>query len=218
MIKAILFDLDNTLINRHRAFREMLEEKLPQILPRENKEVIKKMVEDILLFDENGDVERIESFGKWINKYHITEITAQEFSDYWSNTSGTVTYLYDDVIETLKQLKKDYFLAIVSNGNPVSQRRKLDNINLYEYFDYTLISGEIGIRKPDAGIFLYACNQLNVKPEECLYVGDNPKADMIGSRNAGMNSLYVDRFNKSIEGFDTIYQIKEIIDYLANKN
>lgn len=212
MIKAILFDLDNTLIDRQRAFKEMLYRTFSKYY--NDDKYIEVLVNDMLEFDKSGAVERIEAFTKLINKYQIKEFTAEELSLNWSKESGNVVYLFDDVLDTLKMLKNKYKLAIVTNGNYASQKRKLDNVNLYGLLDYCLISDEIGIRKPDPRIFKYACEKLNLKESECLYVGDSYSRDIVGALNAGLDAIYVSRNNQIHEDVKTIYQIKELADIL----
>lgn len=60
MIKAIIFDLDNTLIDRQRAFKEMLDRKFHQLF--EDETLIQEMIKDIIEWDNNGTVERIVVF------------------------------------------------------------------------------------------------------------------------------------------------------------
>ena len=210
MIKAILFDLDNTLIDRQRAFKEMLIRVFHNYYKDE--EYINLLVKDALLFDDNGKIERIDSFAKLINKYEIKEFTAKELSSNWSKESGITVYLFDDVLNTLKKLKEKYKLAVVTNGDYASQKRKLDNINIYDLLDYTLISSEINIRKPDPRIFKYACKQMNLQEKECIYVGDSYSRDIEGALNAGLNAIYVSRNNEIHDNVKTIYQIKELLD------
>ena len=184
MIKAIIFDLDNTLIDRQKAFKEMLERKFHAMF--DDEELIQKMINDILKWDNNGTVERIDVFKKWAEIYHITKISPEQLDKEWSNESGSVAFLFDDVRDTLKELKKKYKIAVLTNGNASSQRRKLNTINIYDLLDYSLVSSEYGVRKPDKKIFEYTAKQLDLKTEECSYVGDNYKIDILGSRNAGM--------------------------------
>lgn len=211
MIKAILFDLDNTLIDRQRAFREMLERTFHEYYTDEN--YIENLVKDTLIFDDGGRVERIDAFGKLIEKYNIKEFTAENFAKAWSKESGSTVYLFDDVVPTLQILKTKYKLAIVTNGDYDSQKRKLDNVNLYPYLDYTLISSEIGIRKPDVRIFKYACKQMGFKETECLYVGDSYSRDIVGALNAGLDAIYVSRVNEKHD-VKTIYNIHELLEIL----
>lgn len=212
MIKAILFDLDNTLIDRQRAFTEMLYRVFRSYYNDET--YIKNLVKDMIVFDNGGKVERIDAFNKLINKHNIKEFTAEKLAKDWSNESGSTVYLFDDVIDTLIKLKKKYKLAIITNGDYVSQKRKLDNVNLYPYLDYTLISDEIGIRKPDIGIFKYALKQMNIKEDECFYVGDSYSRDIVGSINAGIKPIYICRNGKEHNDVTTIYNIKDLLKIL----
>ena len=211
MIKAIIFDLDNTLIDRQKAFKEMLERKFHAMF--DDEELIQKMINDILKWDHNGTVERIDVFKKWAEIYHITKISPEQLDKEWSNESGSVAFLFDDVRDTLKELKKKYKIAVLTNGNASSQRRKLNTINIYDLLDYSLVSSEYGVRKPDKKIFEYTAKQLDLKTEECSYVGDNYKIDILGSRNAGMLPVFISRNNEIHEDVLCIQTIKELLQH-----
>ena len=211
MIKAIIFDLDNTLIDRQKAFKEMLERKFHILF--DDEELIQKMINDILKWDNNGTVERIDVFKKWAEIYHITKISPEQLDKEWSNESGSVAFLFDDVRDTLKELKKKYKIAVLTNGNASSQRRKLNTINIYDLLDYSLVSSEYGVRKPDKKIFEYTAKQLDLKTEECSYVGDNYKIDILGSRNAGMLPVFISRNNEIHEDVLCIQTIKELLQH-----
>lgn len=210
MIKAIIFDLDNTLIDRQKAFREMLDRKFHQLF--EDETLIQEMIKDIIEWDNNGTVERIVVFKKWAEKYNVTKISAEQLDKEWSDESGSVAFLYDDVRETLTELKKKYKIAILSNGNKTSQRRKLSTIDIYDLLDYSLISGEFICRKPDKEIFEYTAKQLGLETNECVYVGDNYKIDVLGSKNAGMLPVFISRNNEVHEDVLTIKAIKDLLD------
>ena len=212
MIKAILFDLDNTLIDRQKAFKEMLFRVFSNIY--DNHETVNKLVNETLLLDDNGKVPRIESFTKLKEKFELKDFDVIQADENWKKESGTVTYLFDDVIDTLKTLKSKYKIAVVTNGAYASQKRKLDSINLYELLDYCLISDEIGIRKPDPRIFQYACKQMGFKEEECIYVGDSYDRDVLGALNAGLDAIYVSRTNQKHNEVKTIYQINDLLKIL----
>ncbi len=173
MIKAIIFDLDNTLIDRQRAFKEMLIRKFTSLFNDEK--LVNDMVKDVIEWDKNGTVERIVVFKKWAEKYK---------------------------------------LAILTNGNASSQRRKLNTINIYDLLDYSLVSSEYIVKKPDKQIFEYTAKQLGLETYECIYVGDNYNIDVLGSRNAGMTPIYVSRNDEIHEDVKSIKEIKELLDIL----
>lgn len=212
MIKAIIFDLDNTLIDRQRAFKEMLIRKFTSLFNDEK--LVNDMVKDVIEWDKNGTVERIVVFKKWAEKYNVTSITPEQLDKEWSNESGTVAFLYEDVKDTLIKLKEKYKLAILTNGNAFSQRRKLNTINIYDLLDYSLVSSEYIVKKPDKQIFEYTAKQLGLETHECIYVGDNYNIDILGSRNAGMTPIYVSRNDEIHEDVKSIKEIKELLDIL----
>ncbi len=212
MIKAIIFDLDNTLIDRQRAFKEMLIRKFNTLFNDEK--LVNQMVKDVIGWDNNGTVERIVVFKKWAAKYNVTCISPEQLDKEWSNESGSVAFLYRDVKETLIKLKEKYKLAILTNGNTASQRRKLNTINIYDLLDYTLVSSEYTTKKPDKQIFEYTAKQLDLKTNECIYVGDNYNIDVLGSRNAGMTPIFVSRKGEIHNDVATIKEISELLKIL----
>jgi FMN hydrolase / 5-amino-6-(5-phospho-D-ribitylamino)uracil phosphatase len=95
---------------------------------------------------------------------------------------------YADVFPVLDQLKPHYRLGSISNGNASAGLTPLN-----EYFDYFINAADIMARKPDIRIYRHFCSQLKISPDECLYVGDDPVYDVIGAREAGMQTVWVNR-------------------------
>ena len=162
------------------------------------------------MWDDNGTVSRSVSFKKYCDKYEVTCMTSEELSTYRTTISGSVVYLFDDVIEVIAYLKDKYRLAILTNGSPVSQRRKLESTGILNLFELSVVSGEVGIDKPDPRIFDVMCDRLNVKPEECLYIGDNYVNDVLGARNAGWNAIYLNRLHLESDESQMIDSLKKL--------
>jgi len=80
-------------------------------------------------------------------------------------------------------------LGVVSNNRPTI-RDVLSQLGLLEYFDVVVISEEVGLYKPDPAILRYACEKLNVQPEETLYVGDHP-FDVVCARDASVHAAWI---------------------------
>ena len=213
-MKAIVFDLDNTLIDRQRAFTEMLKDRIELTLPEDKKHLKEQAIQDILMLDDNGTVSRSVSFKKYCDKYEVTCMTSEELSTYWTTISGSVVYLFDDVIDVIAYLKTKYRLAILTNGSPISQRRKLESTGILNMFELSVVSGEVGIDKPDPRIFDVMCERLNVKPQDCLYIGDNYVNDVLGARNAGWHAIYLNRLHLASDEtqmIDSLEKLKKIL-------
>ncbi len=58
-------------------------------------------------------------------------------------------------------------------------------------FSSVIVSAAVNLRKPDSAIFHLACSELGVRPDEAVYVGDNPVADIEGARDAGLRTIFI---------------------------
>lgn len=101
--------------------------------------------------------------------------------------------LFPDTDEVLALLRPHTKLGIVTNGVSGLQRRKVNGCGLLHWFDVVAVSGEVGIGKPEAGIFEWVTRQLGVRADRCAMVGDNPERDLQGGINAGLKTAWVDR-------------------------
>ncbi len=103
--------------------------------------------------------------------------------------------LFDDTLSTLAVLKQSgYILGVVTNRHygGVPFHEDLQIVGLLDYFEYEhmAISADLGIRKPNPDIFMYALNKLNVEPEEAAMVGDSLKADILGARTLNILAIW----------------------------
>jgi putative hydrolase of the HAD superfamily len=121
--------------------------------------------------------------------------------------------LYPDADELLVRLRKNYKLGIVTNGVAGLQRKKWHGCGLEPWFDAVAISGELGIGKPNPGIFEWIANELNVPLETCVMVGDNADRDVQGGINAGLKTVWVDRGFKPRTAIPTL-EVKELLEML----
>ncbi|MGC8877445.1 HAD family hydrolase [Thermus sp.] len=102
--------------------------------------------------------------------------------------------LFPEVPEFLEALRaKGAALVLLSNGVPDLQREKLFGAGLGGAFALTLVSGEVGLGKPDPRLFRMALAAFGVGPEEAVMVGDNPERDIQGALLAGVRAVWVDR-------------------------
>jgi len=103
---------------------------------------------------------------------------------------------FDDVAPALAALADALpgaRLGIVTNGEGEPQRAKLAAIGLTDRFPVVVCSAEEGIAKPDAAIFLLACERLGVEPSAAAHVGDRLDLDAHGAAGAGLRGIWLDR-------------------------
>jgi len=100
---------------------------------------------------------------------------------------------FSDVTDCLQALSGRHRLGVVSNGDAVQQRLKLEKLGIAHYFECTVVSDDIGCRKPAPRIFLEPCSRLRTSPEQALYVGDRYEIDVLGARAAGLTGVWLDR-------------------------
>jgi HAD superfamily hydrolase (TIGR01549 family) len=82
-------------------------------------------------------------------------------------------------------------VALVTNGPPDIQRLKLEQTGLAEHFSVVVISGELGIGKPDPRVFLQTVESLGVKPHQAVMVGDSWERDIEGALSAGLGAIWI---------------------------
>ncbi len=84
-------------------------------------------------------------------------------------------------------------LAILTNGPRSVQRTRIGHLGLAERVDFVLVSGELGVAKPDRAFFTNALRQAGCAPDDAVMIGDNPVADIAGAKAAGLRAVWVDR-------------------------
>ena len=126
---------------------------------------------------------------------------------------------FSEVKETLNKLKKkDFKLAILSNGTPSLLRNLVKNNNLENIFDDIFSIEEVGIFKPDSKVYDLPVNKYNIKKDEILFLSANTW-DVSGGGNYGYNSVWVNR-NKNIfdnldyQPLDEIHDLSELLEII----
>ncbi len=126
---------------------------------------------------------------------------------------------FSEVKETLNKLKKkDFKLAILSNGTPSLLGNLVKNNNLENIFDDIFSIEEVGIFKPDSKVYDLPVNKYNIKKDEILFLSANTW-DVSGGGNYGYNSVWVNR-NKNIfdnldyQPLDEIHDLSELLEII----
>jgi putative hydrolase of the HAD superfamily len=133
---------------------------------------------------------------------------------------------YEDAIEVLRILSKtDLILGVITEGLEVKQAEKLVRMRVDQYLspNAIFISNQIGISKPNPKIYQRACSDLNLRPSETMYVGDNPTHDVDPPNAIGMVTVRMRRGGKHshVEGSTAphreVQNFWDLLDYLRQE-
>jgi HAD superfamily hydrolase (TIGR01549 family) len=101
--------------------------------------------------------------------------------------------LYPDATPTLGRLKAEgYILGLISNAPP-DTTKAIESLGLPRYLPIIIVSGVVGVSKPNPEIFRIALREAKVEAAEAAHIGDVYEADVLGARNAGMTAVLIDR-------------------------
>jgi putative hydrolase of the HAD superfamily len=193
MIKAVIFDLDNTLIDFMR-FKKLSCEAAIDAMIDAGLNLKKKKALDILykIYFKEG-LEDPHIFQKFLKK--VTGKVDYKKLAYaivaYRNARTGFLHPYPGTKRTLLKLKeKGLKLAIVSDAPKLKAWIRLANMRLDDFFDVVVALEDTGRVKPSRLPFRAALRELKVKPSECLMVGDRPEKDMRGAKQLGMKTCF----------------------------
>jgi putative hydrolase of the HAD superfamily len=125
---------------------------------------------------------------------------AAEMAETFPRLRRGMHVVYPDTVHVLERLSSKYALGLLTNGAPDLQRRKLEGAGLAGYFDQVLISGDVGIAKPDARVFEMLLTRLHSAAGRALMIGDSLVRDIRGAREVGMRTAWVNRSGRDRDG------------------
>jgi putative hydrolase of the HAD superfamily len=115
------------------------------------------------------------------------DLAADLYALYMKHRFGDVE-LYPDVLPALDALSADVTVGLLSNGNGYPER-----CGLGDRFDFVVFSQDVGFQKPDARIFLEACDRAGCAPHQLVHVGDSVESDVAGANGVGAVSVWLNR-------------------------
>jgi putative hydrolase of the HAD superfamily len=184
---GICLDLDDTLVDREAAFARALEalaRRFPGVLGRDG-------VAELRALDARGRSDRAELCARVTGRFPALG-PPEAFWNLLQIAIVEEVRPRPEVTAAVAALAERHRLAIVSNGGP-RQRDKLSRAGLERFFPagHVLISGELGVEKPDPRIFALALAALGLAATEVLHVGDDPARDIAGACRAGLPSCWI---------------------------
>lgn len=226
IVRAVLFDLDNTLTHRNlsiEAYTTSLINHYQHDLDQYRFEQVLNIIHRI----DNGGYPKKElltypSIGASVADALLKELDWEKqpslelLTQFWFDQFGRHAVAFPDAENVLKELsRQNYKLAVVSNGGHATRLSILDGLGFSHYFDEIISSEKVGLSKPRPEIFLHTSQLLNVQPEECLFIGDHPINDVQGAHGAGMHAILLEGFHKpTIEIQHKIQKLTQIFNYI----
>jgi len=215
-IKAIVFDVDGTLINRRIAFQSICEELISRYIEEYPYQgTVKEIIDYMIEIDGNG-YGGIKKFIPKLQTRWKIPLTTEEFIQERNKIFGKLTVPMPDLNEVLDTLKKKYRLGIITNGYSTVQREKVEMVGIQNYFDDIIVSGETDFAKPDPQIFLLSCKHLELNPEEMVYVGDYYPNDIAGAISANIKPIWINEDPDEYKEYKgiRITELKELLQHL----
>ena len=191
-ITTILFDMDNTLIDRQLAARALMRKIVDDDFEnlKTNAE-IERIVDRLMEWDDEGATPKDIVFSKYLEEYPQEGKHWDSYNLKWWTHLGEYTTPYPKAMEVLKALHGRYKLGMITNGVGKTQRVKIAKLGCEPYMDLILVGGEEEVQKPDSRIFKKALDLLGVSAAETVFVGDSLEFDVIGSLNVGMTPIWI---------------------------
>lgn len=228
MIKNVLFDLDDTILDFGKAERDALSrafiekgiEPTDELLSRYsviNEEHWKRL--------EREEISRDEvKYGRFRHLFDEYGITASpvETADLYEDFLSHGHYFIDGAEALLSSLFEKYRLYLVSNGTYSVQEGRLASSGIEKYFKGIFISEKVGCEKPKREFFDFCFSHIpNFSKEETVIIGDSLTSDMRGGKNAGIKTVWFNRKGKT-NGTDmtfdstatSLFEIEDIIKNL----
>ena len=197
MIKAILFDLDHTLFDRHGTLKALVPalRRAFQVDPALSDAEIARIwcyADDNYVYDGWNYI-----FSYLVEQGVFTEPPEyREYRSFIYAAFAKVAVPFDFVLPMLERFKRSgLLLGLVTNGQHALQYQKLRLTGLLYVFDEIVVSGDVGVEKPDPEIFAIALEKLGVSPNEAIYVGDNRRNDIDGAAGAGLATVWLKSTN-----------------------
>jgi len=198
-IKAITFDLDGTLAYGRldsESFQKALVDYLGKIGYSGGTGKINKARQAMVEKMEKHHARNIEFRFDLVYSNMLFDLGLKITPERLDHIEGLYNHFYDieviaGVKEMLEELSKKYKLAVVANAITNVAQIALQKHDLAKYFDYIVLSRDLGVRKPDLEIFVYALRSMWVKGSEAVHVGDSLVDDVQGAKDAGMKTVWI---------------------------
>lgn len=213
-IKAVVFDAYDTLVDNQenwwlKSFGEICKtqriEVAPQILWRTWITLEKQFRSRRLNLQTLQPAEPFERYEEvWLECFQKSFLRLNITGDPYDATTLCIKHLgerpcFPEIHSTLDRIKENFNLAILSNADRSFLTPLLRFHKIQYHFSVVLSSEDVMVYKPHPTPFRKILDLLGVSPMEAVYVGDAQEDDILGGKLAGMNTIWVNRYNRELQ-------------------
>lgn len=216
MIKRVIFDIDNTLIDWKTEYNDKVREVLEEFNEKREEAEIKKLQEALNEYENYYLTFNLDKMVEFVRKYtdiNYSKEIIKGILDMW----GTCVPQFCPIenIETLKYLKDKYELVILTDWFLKPQFNRLKLLKIDKFFS-KIYTAENAKRKPNKEAFIQAIGEY--KPEECIMIGDSYERDVIGAINSGLYAVWYrgkkemcENLNEKVTIIEELSDLKDIL-------
>jgi putative hydrolase of the HAD superfamily len=235
-ISAVLFDVDNTLVDHRASALRGISEHLVHLYPElrfnelelvtatwlELEEIhMNSYLSGACTFQEQRR-QRVQAMLEVLRRDPLSADDIDEwFAGYLRHYESSWS-LFPDVVPALEQLRKlenSLVLGILTNGDASQQNAKIEQVGLRSYFRCVTSSSQLSSAKPDARAFIAACGRINVEPDRVMYVGDRLETDALAAEKAGLRGVWLSRdghIDTRVSTIQSLIELPSVINRIAS--
>ncbi|PLR83361.1 L-2-haloalkanoic acid dehalogenase [Bacillus sp. V33-4] len=191
MMKAVLFDLDGTLLDRDQSVHRFIVSQYDRFSNYLDHIPVDTYLTRFVELDCRGYTGKDMVYSKLVKEFNIPGCNWESLYDDYFTNFHVHCVPFPNLIRMLENLKRNsLILGVITNGYHDFQLKNIKALEIKHYFDVILVSETEGIKKPNPEIFKRAIDQLGVSTEESIFVGDHPENDIAAAKSAGMTAIW----------------------------
>jgi HAD superfamily hydrolase (TIGR01549 family) len=222
VLRAVFFDLDDTLFDRQRAQLQalpLLAARFPESLgavAAEQALAAFLEADDLVLREHEGGLPlaalRLRRFELLVELLELDRALAEPLSQVYAQEYPRLEAAVGGAREVVCALGVHYRIGIISNGPSDVQHAKLVGLGIGAWLDCVVLSGEVGVAKPDSRIFGLGLEALGVTAGQALHVGDSYGSDVAGALGAGLAACWLNPDDQPVAagGRSPTFQIRDL--------
>ncbi|MFA9456843.1 HAD family hydrolase [Halalkalibacter sp. AB-rgal2] len=218
MVKAVLFDLDGTLLNRDESVTRFIQHQYERLVKHVGHIPKDQYISRFIELDQRGYVWKDRVYQQLVEEYSINSLSAEELLQDYVSEFKHHCVPFANVRAMLDDLKRNNFiLGMITNGYGSFQMANIRALEIEGYFEAIFVSEWEGMKKPEPRIFKKAIKRFGVQASECIFVGDHPLNDVKAAQQVGMKAIWKkDDQWEDVQADAVVHDLADVIDMVKS--